>query len=735
MSWKKYFTPVDTDGRNSPLASRSTNKAGPAKTNYSSYLPDVYSGSPNRIERYQQLEQMDADSEIAAALDILAEFCTQKLKDSKVPFSVQWRSKATNSEVRILSEYLQQWCKLQQFDTRIFRIVRNVFKYGDAFFIRDPETQQWCWIDPSKVVKVIVNESDGKKPEQYVIKDLAPNFVNLVATQITPNINPRQNAGGVTSGAGFTGAQTSQRGTSGPFPSSSTGSRFGLAETEHAIAAEHVVHLSLSEGLDNNFPFGNSLLENVFKVFKQKELLEDAILIYRIQRAPERRVFHIDVGSMPTHLAMAFVERVKNEIHQRRIPSQTGGGCFAMDTRVPLLDGRTLSIAELATEYQEGKENWAYSCDPKSGSMVPGLITWAGVTQKSAKVIKLTLDNGQEIICTPEHKFPVVGKGKTEAKDIIVGEDSLFSFNTRYEKLDRVSNTYHKVVKIEYIDELIEVGTLTIDGNEIYHDYHTFAIEQGVYTFNSNVIDSAYSPIGINEDFFFPQGSDGRGSKVEVLPGGQNIGEITDLRYFTNKLFRGLRIPSSYLPTGADDSQASFNDGRVGTAYIQELRFNKYCERLQSLITEVFDREFKLYMNSRGLNIDSNLFEIQFNPPMNFASSRQSAVDAERINTFNTIQGVAYMSKRFAMKRFLGLTAEEIAENERLWAEEHHSGEPTATDAAGELRSAGLSAAGIEGDLGMAGNTEAPDEMASDLEGMPGAEPLAGAEPTGPAAS
>ena len=62
--------------------------------------------------------------------------------------------------------------------------------------------------------------------------------------------------------------------------------RFGHDKTkEHAITAEHMVHLSLSEGLDNNAPFGNSLLEGIFKVYKQKELLEDAIIIYRTQRA------------------------------------------------------------------------------------------------------------------------------------------------------------------------------------------------------------------------------------------------------------------------------------------------------------------------------------------------------------------------------------------------------------------------------------------------------------------
>lgn len=562
MSWKKYFSPVAVNGAMSPVNGQNATgtRPGPARSNYSSYLPDVYAGAPNRSERYQQYETMDSDPEVNAALDILAEFCTQKNKDGKTAFTLHYRHKATNSEVRILGEYLQQWSKLQRFDTRIFRIVRNVFKYGDAFFIRDPENQKWTYVDPTKVTKVIVNESEGKKPEQFIIKDLAPNFQDLIATQITPNVNPRASGGGISTGSAYLGAGGQSRGGSGPYPQSNSGSRFTIGQTEHAIDAKHVVHLSLSEGLDNMYPFGNSLLENIFKVYKQKELLEDAILIYRIQRAPERRVFHIDVGNMPAHMAMAFVERVKNEIHQRRIPSQTGGG--------------------------------------------------------------------------------------------------------------------------------------------------------------QNVIDSAYNPLSINEDYFFPTTAEGRGSKVETLPGGTNLGEIDDLKYFTNKLFRGLRIPSSYLPTGADDSQASFNDGRVGTAYIQELRFNKYCERLQSLITEVFDQEFKMYMFGKGANIDPSLFEVRFNPPLNFASSRQAALDTERINTFNTIQAVPFMSKRFALKRFLGLNDEEIAENERMWAEENGKGEATHTDASGELRSAGLSAADIAGDLGDASDLTAPEDMAQE----PGAE-------------
>ena len=574
MSWKKYFTPVPTgssSGSYSPVGGLGGG-TGPARSNYSSFLPDVYTGAPNRVERYLQYDTMDMDSEVNAALDILAEFCSQKNIENNTPFSLYFKNKATNSEIAILREYLQQWAKLQQFETRIFRIVRNTFKYGDCFFIRDPETQKWNYIDPGKLVKIIVNESEGKEPEQYVIRDLSPNFKNLVTTAINPSTTQTNNRG-----TSYVAGGAAARGMVGAYPAnpSSSGSRFNNGMDEYAIEAKHVVHLSLSEGLDNNYPFGNSLLENIFKVFKQKELLEDAIIIYRVQRAPERRVFYIDVGNMPSHLAMGFVERVKNEVNQRRIPSATGGG--------------------------------------------------------------------------------------------------------------------------------------------------------------ANVIDSAYNPLSINEDYFFPQTAEGRGSKVETLPGGTNLGEIDDLRYFTNKLMRALRIPSSYLPTGADDSQAQYNDGRVGTAYIQELRFNKYCQRLQSLMQGVMDQEFKRYLSMRGVNIDSALFELQFEPPQNFASYRQAEMDNQRTPTFTAMAQVPFLSKRFAMKRFLGMSAEEIAENERLWAEENGKGQSTPTDSSGELRGVGISQAGIESDMGALSDQTASPEAASP-EAAPGGEAAGGVSPLGGAA-
>ena len=583
MTYKKRFS--NKSGISSPISGVNSNSgawngaAGMTQTtdggwnnndfgykNYRSRLPEVYTGHPNRIERYNQYEMMDVDAEINACLDIIAEFSTQKNEHNKTPFDLEFKEEPTQHEVELLKTQLQQWCKLNEFDTRTFKLFRNTIKYGDQVFIRDPENFKLYWVDMVKVIKVIVNESEGKKPEQYVIKDLNINLQNLTVAQKTNTdfaANPATGLGGTGGGAQGGGYTVPS------MPYNTSGSRFVLGQSESAIDAKHVVHLSLTEGLDRFWPFGQSVLENIFKVYKQKELLEDAVLIYRVQRAPERRMFKIDVGNMPSHLAMAFVERIKNEIHQRRIPSTYGG---------------------------------------------------------------------------------------------------------------------------------------------------------------QSVLDATYNPLSMNEDYFFPVTADGRGSSVEVLPGGQNLGEIDDLRYFNNRLARGLRVPSSYLPTGPDDNNTPLSDGRVGTAMIQEFRFNQYCERLQKYVSQRLDEEFKLFLRWRGLNIDSNLFQLNFNPPQNFAAYRQSELDTARVSTFTSIEQYPYISKRFALERFLGLTEEEISKNEKLWREEQGKDQDVEPKGA-DLRSIGVSVGDLESDA-LAGEemnepeAEEPMEPAGAVSAeMPGSAP------------
>jgi hypothetical protein len=557
--WRKYFKVANTGGQLSPISG--TNQFGLpgyqrqdgsgyenggsgndfAFRNYASRLPEVYSGHPNRVERYNQYENMDCDSEVNACLDIISEFATQMNEENSTPFDIKFNDKPTDHEVEIIKKQLQQWTKLNKFDQRMFKMFRNTIKYGDQVFVRDPETFELYWVDMVKVSRVIVNESEGKRPEQYIIRDINPNFQNMSVAQKTTSDYYVSRATGSVGGTNYTQPNGGAAGGGGG--GSSGTSRFQQAMNESCLDARHIVHLSLNEGLDYFWPFGQSILENIFKVYKQKELLEDSVLIYRVQRAPERRIFKIDVGNMPSHMAMQFVERVKNEMHQRRIPTVTGGG--------------------------------------------------------------------------------------------------------------------------------------------------------------ANMMDASYNPLSINEDFFFPfNGETGRGSSVDTLQGGQNLGEIDDLKYFNNKMARGLRVPSSYLPTGPDDSNLPMNDGRVGTALIQEFRFNQYCERLQNLIMQKLDDEFKMFLRWRGFNIDAGLFSVRLAPPQNFASYREAELDTNRVGTFMQVESLPYMSKRFMLKRYLGLSEEEIQENEVMWREE--KAKPELQPATGEqMRSIGVNPAGIESDIEM----------------------------------
>lgn len=527
MSWRKHFQIPQTANelaranKNSPASAPGLNTS----SKFSSWLKDVYSGMPNRVDRYMQFDVMDADSEVNAALDTIAEFCTQFDYESNLPFTVEHFNDPTDAEVKVITTALRQWCMINDWNKRVWRAVRNSLKFGDQFFVRDPETYELLYVNAEDVSKIVINQAKGKEVEQYIIKNISLDVNDKVATDplvTDQNYGPTQfNKNAFTQ---FASAQ-------------STGVAANNVET--AVDASHVLHMSLSEGMDINYPFGKSILEAAYKVYQQKSLLEDSIIIYRVQRAPERRVFYIDVGNMPANMAMSFVERVKNEIHQRRIPSRTGGG--------------------------------------------------------------------------------------------------------------------------------------------------------------QSMMDASYNPLSMLEDYFFAQTAEGRGSKVEVLPGGDNLGQIDDLKYFTNKLMRALRIPSSYMPTGPDDGTATYNDGRVGTAFIQEYRFNKYCQRLQNLLINPLDKEFKMFLKHKGIELDTSTFRINFLPPQSFSEYREIEVNNARAAVFGQLAEVPYISRRFALKKYLGLTDEEIVENEQMWQEENPEEEGAMAAAAGQGEASGdLTSLGLQ---------------------------------------
>lgn len=530
--------------RNRSSSSGAADRVG-LDSNYSSILPEIYAGHPQRIERYAQYQQMDQDSDINSALDTIADFSTQADETNGRLFQFSFDGgEPSDQEVKILTLCLRRWTRINEFQNRLWRILRNTLMYGDQFFLSDPETDKWYGIDPALVESIFVNKGQGKKVIAYAVRNLDVNEEMLVASDqsqfgsnlvgmgtntLQNNIDPQTIGGGGYSANYNSGMQNLS-----------------------IIKAEYIVHLSLSEGLDAGWPFGTSFLESVYKVYRQKSMLEDAMLIYRIQRAPERRVFYIDTGDLPPHKANAYLDRIKAETRQRRIPTRNGGG--------------------------------------------------------------------------------------------------------------------------------------------------------------ESVTSSAYNPLSMIEDYFFSVGPNGRGSKVTTLEGGDALSSIDDMKYFSNLLKRGLRVPASYLPTGPEDSGVVFNDGRAGTAYIQEFRFAEFCRRIQRLLTPVFNREFKKFVENSGYIIDPDLYDITFNPPQHFAEFARVERDVAMINTFTPLASIPWMSKRFLAEKYLGWSKEDIAMNEILWVEEHSdetsvSGEESGI--AGESGSSDLP--GLES-IGMRGDDELSDD-------------------------
>ena len=193
-----------------------------------------------------------------------------------------------------------------------------------------------------------------------------------------------------------------------------------------------------------------SYLHKAFRPMNQIRMLEDAAIIYRLSRAPSRRVFYVDVGNLPKAKAEQYMHSLMSQYRNKMVyDSKTGqlrddrkfqamledywmprrNGCFDLSTKISLLDGRNVELGQLIVEHKAGKENWTYSVDQK-GHVVPGLISWAGVTRNDAEVLDVHLDNGEIITATPDHKFILRNGQRIEASNLTEGS-SLMPFNTK----------------------------------------------------------------------------------------------------------------------------------------------------------------------------------------------------------------------------------------------------------------------------------------------------------------
>lgn len=230
-----------------------------------------------------------------------------------------------------------------------------------------------------------------------------------------------------------------------------------------------VVHFRLL-GNDNFLPYGSSMVEPARRIWRQLILIEDAMLVYRIVRSPERRVFKIDVGNIPPDQVGEYIDKVKTAMKRQQITDPTSGrvdlrynplsvdedyfipvrgdrssdittlagGQFPVrrDSPIPLLDGRVVTIEQLASEYAAGKDNWVHSVQDGTNAFVPGRVVWCGKNYTCKRIHRVWLDNGTYADMAPEHPIVMRDGTKKRADQVLFG-DSVMPFRTKKDFLGK----------------------------------------------------------------------------------------------------------------------------------------------------------------------------------------------------------------------------------------------------------------------------------------------------------
>jgi intein/homing endonuclease len=401
--------------------------------------------------------------------------------------------------------------------------------------------------------------------------------------------------------------------------------------------------------LDNKafyHPYGTSHLDCIRQTWEILKRVEDAMMVYRMVRAPSRKIFYVNVGSLPPSKVWKEIENVK-QILKRQASTNAwvvGGGtafnsiedvdksfrfigvdedyyipqtgdkkqveidelreaCLTLDTEIYLQGQGKFTLSEIIEKYKSGESLKVYSINPYDGKPSWGDITFADITRPNAEVVKVVFESGKEVICTPDHSYPVYGKGKIEAKDLKPGDpifcavtpediyqsskivimeqvnENTYAPTNKIEAIEQLMIKVDRVKVVETLEQKVDTGTITVEGSAYGHDYHTFLLGNGIFTYNSN------------------------------------LDKIADVEYFKTKMYSGLRVPKAYLAHETEINRA--------TLVQQDVRFAKLVTRYQEALSEGLEKLAYLHLFA--------LLGIK-NPDIEKLSQLKKKVDKYRIN-------------------------------------------------------------------------------------------------------
>ena len=235
------------------------------------------------------------------------------------------------------------------------------------------------------------------------------------------------------------------------------------------------------------------------------------------------------------------------------------------------------------------------------------------------------------------------------------------------------------------------------------------------YDANTGEIRDDKKYMSMMEDFWLPRREGGRGTEISTLPGGQNLGELTDVEYFQKKLYRSLNVPESRM---ADNS--GFSLGRSSEILRDELQFSKFVGRLRKRFSHMFNDMLKTQLILKNIVTPEDWEQMEdhiqydFLYDNQFAELKETEMIQGRLGNLAQIEPYIgkYYSTEFVRKRILRQTDQEIEEIDTQIEDEIQKGiipNPAQTDPiTGEPLPQGQ-------DLGDVPVDEDPDEVAAKL--------------------
>lgn len=444
---------------------------GFGKTNGGHALPRV---ETQRRSRYQDYERMDQEAEVGAALDIYSDDATQENTREEM-FEL-------NTENEVLKREVDRFIKQCRLDKHIWDIVRNVAKYGDCF---------------------VENVVDLNNTQAGImrLKVLNPNYIFRVEDkygylkEFLQEIPSRRSATDAT--------QTF-------IPDKKK-------KNIIALSKDQIVHFRRMTSDADYYPYGKGILAYAVRIFKSLMMMEDAMLIYRIQRAPERRAFYLETGNLPQSKVEAFVERIK----------------------------------------------------------------------------------------------------------------------AKFKK-------------------------------------------QPMWNAGTNSIDYQYNPLTVEEDFFIPI-RNGQGTKIDVLPGAQNLGETDDVKYFRDKLLAALKIPKDFIVEKDKSPERKANLSQL------DVKFAKAVQRLQRDVELGLNVLLKRHLTLVGMPkslIES--VEIKLTSPSDMFEKRRLEVDEQKVRIVQAVKGLQLFDDEYLYKEYFNMTDAQVEDmKERVKKQNEEQGQMGGAPGAG----------------------------------------------------